>query len=339
MRALVIGGGGFLGRYVVEQLLERGDHVTAFGRGQYPELVAAGVRQIRGSVCDFLATRRACEGADIVFHVAARTGFCGSWGSFYQVNVLGTRNVVAACYAVGVRQLVYTSSPSVVFDNRPHSGANESLPYPERYESNYSKSKAVAERYVRQVDPFRLATVSLRPHLIWGPRDTQILPRVIARAERGRLVQVGSGRNKVDLTYVEDAARAHLLAGDALIRGRIPGGSVYFISQDEPVQLWPWINGLLARLRVPVTSRRLSLRAARAIGGVAEFTHWLLRLTREPVLTRFLASELALDHYYDITRAKTDFDYRPAYSMQDALEKTIAFAIGSTGSRLAPQIG
>ena len=339
MRAVVIGGGGFLGRYMAEQLLARGDHVTVFGRGHYPELVQAGARQIRGDVCDFLATRRACQGADLVFHVAARTGFWGSWESFHQVNVLGTRNVIAACHAVGVGRLVYTSSPSVVFDNRPHSGADESLPYPDRFESNYSRSKAVAEQYVRGADPVRLMTVSLRPHLIWGPRDTQILPRVIARARRGRLVQVGSGHNKVDLTYVEDAARAHLLAADALLRGRIRGGSVYFISQDEPVQLWPWINELLARLRVPGANRRVPLRAARVVGALAELTHWLLRLKQEPVMTRFLASELALDHYYDITRAKTDFNYRPVYSMRTALDKTISLATDSIPGSLAPQVG
>ena len=325
MRALVTGGGGFLGHYIVEQLLARADEVTVFARGYYPEIERIGARLVRGNVGNAVEIKAACANMDVVFHVAARAGFWGSWDSFYQANVAGTKHVVEACRAQGVAKLIYTSSPSVVFNNEPHEGADESLPYPTHFENFYSHTKAMAERLVLEANGPELLTVSLRPHLIWGPRDTQILPRIIARARAGKIFQVGDGTNKVDLTYVEDAARAHLLAADALQSGSAVAGSVYFISQNEPVALWPWLNNLLARLNLPPVKRRISLPVARAIGTLLEVTYRTARLKGEPRLTRFLASELAMSHYYDISRARRDFGYQPSFSMAEALEKTIAY--------------
>jgi len=326
VRALVTGGGGFLGRYVVEQLLARGDRVTVFTRGAYPELEAQGATLIRGDLQDVEAVRNACAGVDVVFHVAAKAGLWGPWESFYQTNVMGTQHVIDACHAAGIPRLVYTSSPSVVFDNQPHEGIDESRPYPERYESFYPQTKAMAERMVRQANGRDgLLTVSLRPHLIWGPRDTHILPGLIARARTGKLPQVGEGRNVVDLTYVEDAARAHLLAADALAPGSPAAGSVYFISQDAPVNMWAWINDLLAELGLPPVTRRVSLPLARAAGAAMEWAYRTFRLEGEPRLTRFLASELATSHYYDITRAKQDLGYHPQVSMEEGLHRTVAY--------------
>ncbi len=326
MKALVTGGGGFLGRYIVEQLLARGDTVTVFARGDYAALRQIGARLVRGDLQNLQAVQSACVGVDTVFHVAAQAGIWGSWESFYQPNVIGTQNVIAACRAQGIGKLVYTSSPSVVFDganNQPHNGCDESLPYPTRYENFYSQTKAMGEQMVIETNDSDLLTVSLRPHLIWGPRDPHLLPSLIARARAGKLIQVGDGTNKVDITYVEDAARAHLLAADALQPESPVAGSVYFISQDDPIALWPWINDLLIQLNIPPIKRRISLPIARTIGAVMEFVYHRLSIKGEPRLTRFLASELALSHYYDISRAKRDFGYQPQFSMAQALEKTV----------------
>jgi len=326
MRVLVTGGGGFLGRYVVEQSLARGDEVTAFARSAYPDLEAMGVRLVRGDLADAAAVEAACAGLDVVYHVASMTGFWGSWDAFYQANVVGTRNVIAACRAHDVPRLVYTSTPSVVFGNEPHEGADESLPYPERYENNYSRSKAIAERAVMGANgQDGLLTVSLRPHLIIGPRDRHLLPRLIARARTGRLPTVGDGANVVDLTYVEDAARAHLLAADALQQGSPAAGSVYFISQDAPVNTWDYINDLLHRLDIPRPTRRVPLWAARLAGTVLEFAYRALPLAGEPFITRFLASEVAMSHYYDISRARHDLGYAPQFTMEEATQRTIAY--------------
>ena len=325
MKTLVTGGGGFLGRYIVEQLIERGDDVTVFARGAYPELADIGATLVRGDVQNQPAVHDACKGMATVFHVAAQAGIWGTWESFYQPNVVGTQNIIAACRAQDVPKLIFTSSPSVVFDNRPHVHSDESLPYPNRYENFYSHTKALAEQAVIKANSPDLLTVSLRPHLIWGPRDPHLLPRLIVRARAGQLMQVGAGDNQVDITYVEDAARAHLLAADALQPESLVAGSIYFISQDEPVNLWTWTHDLLQKLDIPLIKRRISLGTARTIGAVMETTYRLLRLPGEPRMTRFLASELALSHYYDITRAKRDFGYQPRFSIETALEKTLPF--------------
>lgn len=325
MKTLVTGGGGFLGRYIVEQLLERGDQVTVLARSEYPALATMGATLIRGDIQDVETVTAACLEMEAVFHVAARPGIWGSWASFYRPNVVGTENVIAACRIQRTPKLIFTSSPSVVFDNRPHSGSDESLPYPDQYESHYAHTKAMAEQMVVRANSPELATVSLRPHLIWGPRDPHLLPRLLDRAKSGRLVQVGDGTNRVDITYVEDAARAHLLAADKLTPESPLAGSVYFISQDEPITLWPWINELLARLDLPPVRRQIPLGMARLLGLALEIGHRVLSLSGEPRLTRFLASQLALDHYYDISAARRDFGYQPRFRMADALEKTLPY--------------
>ena len=325
---LVTGGGGFLGRYIVEQLLARGDAVTVFARGTYPELEALGARLVRGDLQDAEAVKRASAGMDVVFHAAARAGMWGPWDDFYGVNVVGTQNVIAACRANEIPKLINTSSPSVIFDGAPHEGVNESYPYPTRYESPYPHTKAIAEQDVIAAHGSDLLTVSLRPHLIIGPRDNHLLPGLLARAKTGLLPQVGDGTNKVDLTDVEDAARAHLLAADALIPGSAldgpPGrGRVYFISQGEPVNLWTWIRALLRALDLPEPRLRLSLRAARAAGAVLEKLHTVLRRPGEPRLTRFIASELAQSHYYDISAARRDFGYVPQRAMAEVTARIV----------------
>ena len=326
MRVLVTGGGGFLGRYVVEQSLARGDEVTAFARSAYPELEAMGVRLVRGDLADAASIEAACAGIDVVYHVASMTGYWGSWDAFYQANVVGTRNVIAACWANAVPRLVYTSTPSVVFGDQPHEGADESLPYPEHYENNYSRSKAIAERAVMGAnEQDGLLTVSLRPHLIIGPRDRHLLPRIIARIGTGRVPQIGDGTNMVDLTYVEDAARAHLLAADALSPGSPAAGSVYFVTQGEPVNAWRWIDQLMRALGRRTVRYQVPLGAARAACGLLEFAYGALPLLGEPPATRFLANELAMSHYYDISRARHDLNYVPQFTMEEATLRTITY--------------
>ncbi|MBN1230269.1 MAG: NAD-dependent epimerase/dehydratase family protein [Anaerolineales bacterium] len=327
MKALVTGGGGFLGRYIVEQLLIRGDDVRVYTRGDYPELAAAGAEIFRGDLQDLGTVQKACKGMDVVLHVAARAGFWGGWKAYFGPNVTGTQNIIHACKTNGVPKLVYTSSPSVVFNNQPQEGVDESTPYPAEYENNYSHTKALGEQAVIQANSPELATCSLRPHLIFGPRDTQIFPRLIERARAGRVPQVGDGTNKVDLTYVEDAAYAHLLAADALSPDSPTAGKCYFISQNEPVVLWPWIGQLLDKLGIRPIKLKVSLGIARTAGGLMEAAWKGLKLQGEPVLTRFLASELAMSHFYDQTNAQRDLGYFPKHNMDEALEKTISYFI------------
>ena len=255
MRALVTGGGGFLGGAIVRQLLARGDTVLSFSRQSYPELNTLGVEQRLGDLADAASVADAVGGCDVVFHVAAKAGIWGPAEQFFHANVLGTRNVLAACRQHGVRRLVFTSSPSVIGSRRDIKGDNESLPYPRDYTAHYPRTKALAEAEVLAANRADLATVALRPHLIWGPGDPHLLPRLIVRAKAGRLRQVGDGTNTVDVTYIDNAAAAHLLAADRLAPGSPIAGRAYFISQGEPVPLWPFINQVLELAGVPAILR------------------------------------------------------------------------------------
>jgi len=283
------------------------------------------VRLVRASLEDAGAVETACAGVATVFHVAAKVGVWGRYQDFYRTNVEGTRNVLEACRRQGVGRLVYTSTPSVVYTGEALAGADESLPLTTACPSPYPLTKAIAEREVRAAHSPGLRTLALRPHLIWGVGDPHLIPRLVERARAGRLRIVGSGQNRVDLVHVENAVDAQL-AGEAALAGSVAGGKAYFITNGEPVVLWEWINQLLAALGEPRVSRRLSLGSARALGLVCEAAWRLLPLKGEPPLTRFVATELAKDHWFDITAARRDLGYFPRISMAAGLVE-LAFKV------------
>jgi len=322
MNALVTGAGGFLGRYLVEQLVAREDRVRAFSRGDYPELAALGVEMVRGDLRDRMATVEACRGMDVVFHAGAIAGIGVLWKDFYEINTLGTRHVVEGCLAHGVGRLVYTSSPSVTFDGTDQEGVDESAPYPKKWLSHYPHSKALAEQDVLESSGRSgLLTCALRPHLIWGPRDRHLIPRLLDRARSGRLRRVGDGTNRIDMIYVENAARAHLQAADSLAPDSPVAGRAYFLSQGEPVNCWQWIDEILALVDLPPVEKSISLGSAWRVGAICETVYRLLHLRSEPPMTRFLAAQLATSHWFDITRARADFGYTPAISTAEGMRR------------------
>ncbi len=322
MKVLVTGGGGFLGRYIVEQLLNRGDHVRVFCRGRYPDIESMGVEFVHGDLRDAAAVRRACQKMEAVFHTAAVPGVWGTWRSYYSINTLGTENVLAAAQSQGVRKFVYTSSPSVIFDGTPHEKGDESLPYPETFLCHYPHSKALAEQKVRAANgQSDLQTVCLRPHLIWGPRDNHLIPRLIQKAKSGRLRIVGTGKNQISMAYVENVAAAHLQACEALGRNSPVNGNVYFINEPEPVLLWDWINDILALAGLPLVEKSISFKTAYRMGHLLEWIYWLLHLPGEPPMTRFVACQLAQSHSYQIDRARRDFGYHPIVSVEEGLQR------------------
>lgn len=323
MKTLVTGGGGFLGRRVCEWLRQRGDHVRVLSRAKYPFLANLNIESIQGDIRDPHAVRDASRGVDAVFHVAALAGIWGDRRAFWSINVEGTRNVIDACRANGVCALIYTSSPSVVFGEDDLRGVDERQPYPQRYLADYPETKAVAERMVLEANAANFATVSLRPHLICGPGDPHLVPRVIERARRGQLMQVGHGDNLVDVTFIDTAAEAHLQACMDLFRERKCAGRAYFISQGEPVCLWPWLGTILAGVGAPPIRRNISFASAYALGTVLEGIWRTLRLNSEPRMTRFLAHQLAKSHYFDISAATRDFGFKPQIDMKAVTEKVI----------------
>ncbi len=329
---LVTGGTGFLGRRIVDRLLSQGRAVAVAGRNPAPDLEARGVRFVRASLEDPDAIRAACAGAEAVFHVAAKVGAWGRYSDFFRANVLGTRAVVDGCRAHGVRRLIHTSTPSVVYNGRAIAGADESLPLTTRCPSPYPLTKAAAEAEVLAAHSAGLSTVALRPHLIWGPGDPHLVPRILARARAGRLRIVGEGRNRVDMVHVENAADAHVAAEAALCAddSRV-GGRAYFITNGEPVALWDWINELLAALGAPRVTKKISLGGARALGAACEAAWYALRLRGEPPMTRFIATELAKDHWFDITAARRDLGYAPRMGMAQGMAELVVALRRSPG--------
>jgi nucleoside-diphosphate-sugar epimerase len=321
---LVTGGTGFLGRHIVGRLLAQGRKVSVSGRNASPELEAKGVRFIRAPLEDTAAVAAACEGMEAVYHVAAKVGVWGRHRDFFRANVLGTRAVIAGCKAHGVRRLIHTSTPSVVYNGLDLAGANESLPLTKSCPSPYPLTKAAAEAEVAAAHGPALATVALRPHLIWGPGDPHLVPRILAQARRGRLRIVGKGTNRVDMVHVENAADAHIAAERAIASpGSAAGGRAYFITNGEPVDLWEWVNGLLAALGEPPITRKISLGAASAIGLACELAWGLLPVASEPPMTRFVAAELAKDHWFDISAARRDLAYAPRVGMREGTARLV----------------
>lgn len=337
MNTLVTGAGGFLGLYIVEQLVARGDRVRAFCHSSYAALEALGVETVRADIRDATAVGAACRGIEVVFHTAGVAGIGGPWRRFYEVNALGTRHVVEGCRRHGVGRLVYTSSPSVVFDGADQCGIDESAPYPRRWRCHYGRSKALAEQCVLGANGSEgLLSCALRPHLIWGPRDRHLIPSLLSRARRGQLRRVGDGRNLIDVAYVENAAAAHLLAADALRPGSPVGGRAYFISQGEPVNCWQWIDAILALAGLGPVRKSISLRAAWALGAACEAWFAVLRLEGDPPMTRFLAAQMAKSHYFDITRARRDFGYQPMISTAEGMRRLAAELAPSDGTDILP---
>lgn len=319
VQVAVTGGGGFLGEAIVRRLKADGHRVRSFSRRRHRALSDLGIRQILGDIADADAVFGALAGASVVFHTAAKAGVWGDEATYAATNVTGTANVIDACRKHGIRYLVHTSSPSVVFDGSDMAGVDETAPYPAAYHAPYPKTKAAAEQMVHEASGDHLKTVILRPHLIWGPGDNHLIPRILARA--ARLRRVGDGTNRVDTIYIDNAAEAHVLAAEALMKRPEISGNVYFISQDAPVPLWEMVDAILAAGGLPPVAGSVSAGMARTIGAVLETTYRLLRLPGEPRMTRFVAAELATSHWFDISAAKRDLGYTPRVSTAEGLER------------------
>jgi len=309
----ITGASGFIGGRIALRLLGEGRPVRVLSRRPLPELENSGAQVLLGDLDNIEALRRGCEGAATVFHVAGRVGVWGPADDFFRVNVEGTDNVIVTCRSAGVRRLVYTSSPSVVYNGGDLSGVNESAPLCTSAPCAYPTSKAAAERLVQAAHSDELATVSLRPHLVWGPGDKNVVPRVLSLARKGRLKIIGSGRNRVDVTHIGNVVDAHLLAATA--PSDSVGGKAYFITNGEPVVLWDWINQLLRGVGIPQIQKHVSLNTAYAAGAVMETLWRVLPLKGEPPITRFVAKEMATDHWFDISAARRDLGYDPRVSM------------------------
>jgi nucleoside-diphosphate-sugar epimerase len=325
MKALVTGGGGFLGKAIVKLLIERGDTVKSFSRNEHPTLTTLGVEHCRGELGDASAVANAAAGCDIIFHVAAKAGVWGPYAEFYRANVLGTKHVIDACHQHEIQRLVYTSSPSVVFDGNDMEGVDESAPYPPSFKAFYPQTKAEAEQLVLQANDEKLATVALRPHLIWGPEDNHLVPRILDRGAKGALRRIGNRDCLADTIYIDNAARAHLQAADNLAIGSVVAGKPYFLTQGEPLPIWEIVDRILDAGGIPPVAGTISPKLAYGIGWTLEKLYGLFNIRSEPRMTRFIASELSTAHWFNISAAKNDFGYEPEVSFDEGMGRLKAW--------------
>jgi len=319
MKVLVTGGGGFLGRAVIRSLAREGHEPVNLSRKDYPDLREMGVRTVRGDICDPKTVKKALEGAHAVIHTAAKVGFWGDYSEFHRTNVDGTKVLLEACKNKGIHNFIYTSSPSVVFTGKDLEGVDESIPYPDDHGSHYNATKTIAERMVLAANSDELHTIALRPHLVWGPGDERLAPRLIEAAREKRLSIIGSGRKMIDTVYIDNAAQAHLLA----LKGKQDNpecrGRPYFISNDEPVNTWEIINRFIAMVDLPPIKRKVPRWVAMLGAWIEENRHRISGAPGEPKITRFLDSELSTSHWFDISAAKRDLGYRPTVSIDQGL--------------------
>lgn len=325
VKTLVTGAGGFVGGAVARALRALGDEVRGFSRAPHPELSALGVDHRQGDIADGGAVMDAVRGVDVVFHAAAKVAAAGRYADFHATNVVGTENVIAACREHGVTALVYTSTPSVTFGPTDLEGVDESIGYSDHYDALYGRTKAEAERLLLAAASDELRTVALRPHLVWGPGDTSLLPRLVRRGRSGALRRIDGPAKRTDVTYIDDAVQAHLLAAEHLLAGGEAAakvsGKAYFLNSGEPVEIWEFIDRLLGAAGVPPVEKRISLRAAMAAGWVFEKVHALTGAQGDPRMSRWIVRELTTARCFDIGAARRDLGYEPRVSVDEGMRR------------------
>ena len=332
----VTGAGGFLGKAICRLLRLENIKVTGFARGHYPELSQMGVTMVQGDITDFDRLKEAMQSCDLVFHVAAKAGVWGSKDDYFKPNVQGAENIIRACQELAITRLVYTSTPSVTFAGIDEAGIDESQPYADNFLNYYAESKALAEQLVLaashgaaspdsvtdSLDDKQLKTVALRPHLIWGPNDPHLVPRVLERARAGKLKLVGKEDKLVDTIYVDNAAYAHVLAALALAKPQANCiGKAYFISNDQPITMAAMLNNILNCVDLPPVTKRIPSSVAYVVGASLEWFYKLLDKKQEPIMTRFVARQLSTCHYFDISAAKKDFGYKPLITIEEGMKQ------------------
>jgi nucleoside-diphosphate-sugar epimerase len=317
VKVLVTGGTSLLARRCAEALLERGDEVVVMQRHQSP----LDTYQVLGDVRDADVVARAVHGCDAVVHAAAKVGVVGDFEEYRSVNVDGTANVIGAARRHGVSRIVHVSTPSVAHAGRSLVGVGAEPSVVGRTNAWYAESKAMAERLAIGAASDSLAVVAIRPHLVWGPGDTQLVGRIVQRARAGRLALIGGGAALVDTTYIDNAASALVAALDAAEPGSRCVGRAYVVANGEPRPIRDLVLGICAAAGVNVSVRRVPLRVALVAGSIVERVWPWRHGDEEPPLTRFLAEQLGTAHWFDPRPARDDLAWTPTVSIDAGLQQ------------------
>lgn len=326
IKVLITGAGGFLGSYIAKELVKNDNYeVHSFSRSKYNILDELGIIQHFGDLKNEDDVFRALAGMDAIIHTASMVGMWGRYKDFYSTNVIGTLNILNAMKAHKIEKLVYTSTPSVAFDRESLCGVDEKTPTPKSYLTHYAKTKSIAENMVLAANSKDLSTICLRPHLIFGPGDLNLIPRVIEAQKKGRLKIIGDGSNLVDVTYVENAAAAHVLALEKLNPDHVSAGKAYFLGQG-PVKLWEFTNEILVRSNLPKVEKKISIKTAYFIGFLIECFLKTFRIYNiDPPMTRFVALQLGKSHYFSHKNLEQDLGFKPSISIAEGIDLLINY--------------
>jgi len=335
VKVLVTGGSSLIGAGVAAALAARGNEVVVQQRTRSDRLDSLDVRQELGDIRDPDAVLAAARGCEAIVHLAAKVGVVGDWQEYRSVNVDGTNNVLAAALVHGIGRLVHVSSPSVAHGGEPIIGGGADAPVLGRTRAWYPESKALAEIAALEATGDDLGVVAIRPHLVWGPGDTQLVGRIVERAAGGRLALVGGGRALVDTTYIDNAVSALVAALDAVEPGARCSGRAYVVSNGEPRMIRELVEGICRAAGVPFEPKTVSLRVGRSVGAVLERAWPLLRRHDEPPLTQFLAEQLGTAHWFDPRPVEQDLGWVPSVSIDDGLSR-LADWYASDPRRAAP---
>ena len=322
MKILVTGATGFLGYHICELLLNEGHEVYNFSRSISNELNELGVKTIQGDLQNSSDIKKALNGIEAIFNTASKVGMWGKWEDFYNINYLGTKNLVDEAKEQGIKVLVHTSTPSVVFGMDSIENGDETLPYPNEYLSLYAKSKSLGEEYVLKSSSDTFKVCSIRPHLIYGKRDKNIIPRLVEARKKNKLKIIGDGSNIVDIIHVSNAAHAHIDAFKELLGDSKNNGKAYFIGQESPVILWDFINRILSKKNLPPVKKQISVRTSYIIGYIVEIFLKAFKIYNiHPPMTRFVALQLGTSHFFSHASAKEDFGYKIRVTIEESLEE------------------
>ena len=328
MHVLITGAGGFIGTALSQRLREKSYTITSISRGFYPHLEEMGIQQIQFDLTSNpinlhqrLREVHLQNPIQAVFHVASKVAMWGVWEDFYASNVLATENLVKVCKELQISKLVYTSTPSVVYNGASFEQGDETLSYTRSKESYYAYSKAIAEKYILTKNSTTFKTLAIRPHLVFGKGDLNLIPAILKKAKENKLKIIGNGKNLVDVSYIDNVVDAHELALEALNNNKPIGGDAFFIGQG-PVNLWDFINKVLSYNNIPKVESTVSYRFVFFLSYIFEFVFKLFRITKiDPPSTRFVVNQLSKDHYFSHQKAKELLGWEPKVDIDEGLRR------------------